>query len=131
VKRRYSRDFSPPAPTVPVVVRLPRGGESRELEGKIDSGADVCAIPEDVIAELDLPPVRIVRAAGFGGVLQDAILHHCAIELPGRRFDHVEALGTHRRYAIIGRNVLRELVVRLDGPGSMLSVTAPRSRSRR
>jgi len=109
---------------LPVVIAVPGGLEQRRLEGKIDSGADICAVPEDIIAELDLPPVRSVRAAGFGGVLQDATLYHFALEVAGRRYDHVEALATRRGYAIIGRNVLKSMVVKLDGPKGVLTVTS-------
>jgi predicted aspartyl protease len=130
MKARYSRAFLPPAPMLPVVVAVPGGMEQRRLQGKVDSGADVCAVPEDLIAELDLPPVRLVRAAGFGGLLQEVTLYHLALEVGGRRYDHVEALGTRRSYAIIGRNVLKDLVVRLDGPKSLLTVTLPRVRSK-
>src|SRR5687768_14740913 len=107
MKRAYSRDFSPPAPMLPLVVRSPGGPETRHIEGKIDTGADICALPDSVIADLDLPPVRSVRAASFGGVLQEALLFHVDLEIAGRRSKHVEALSTRRPYAIIGRNILR------------------------
>ena len=123
MKRRYSSAFSPPAPMIPIVVKAPEGSESRTIEGKIDSGADICALPEEVVAELDVPPVRVVRAAGFDGGPREALLYHCALEVAGRRFSHVEALATRRRYAILGRNVLSELVTTLDGPRRMLTVT--------
>lgn len=125
MRRQYSRDFLPPAPTAPLLIARPGGRAGKHLEGKIDSGADVCGVPEDVIAELDLQAVRVVRAAGFAGKLESATLYHCAIEFAGHRFDHVEALPTRRRYVIVGRNVLRELVVRLDGPKDSLTVTSP------
>lgn len=125
MRRTYSREFFPPAPVVPILVSAPNEVGGRTIEGKLDSGADLCALPEDVIAELDLAPVRAVRAAGFAGTLQDAILYHCAIELAGYRFEHLEALPTRRRYAILGRNLLRHVVVRLDGPRSTLTLTIP------
>ncbi len=125
MKRAYSRDFSPPAPMLPLVVRSPGGTEVRHIEGKIDTGADVCALPDSVIADLDLPPVRSVRAAGFGGVLQEALLFHVDLEVAGRRSKHVEALSTRRPYAIIGRNILRQFAIKLDGPKNTLSITLP------
>jgi predicted aspartyl protease len=130
MKRSYSRDFVPPAPMWGLGVTTPFGKASVSIEGKLDSGADVCALPETVIAELDLPPVREVRASGFSGVLEPTLLYRCAVELGGRRFENVEALATRRRYAIIGRNVLRHLVVKLDGPKSELTLTHARSRKR-
>lgn len=120
---------------LPVVLRSPLAQDARSVDGKVDSGADLCAVPDYVIAELDLPPVRRVRAAGFNGVLLEAILFHVDIELAlgttARRFEHIEALSTRRPYAIIGRNVLQRFVTRLDGPNSVLTVTAPRRRKGR
>jgi hypothetical protein len=80
VRRAYSRDFSPPAPIVPI---------------------------------LDT---------------QEALLYHCAIELAGCRVEHLETLATRRRYAIIGRNFLRHVVLRLDGPRRTLTLTIPGDR---
>jgi predicted aspartyl protease len=113
---------------VPILVSAPDSSGGLAIEGKLDSGADLCALPEDVVDELDLAPVRSVRAAGFGGTLQDALLYHCAIELAGHRVEHLEALSTRRRYAIIGRNLLRHVVLRLDGPRNVLTLTVPRNR---
>jgi hypothetical protein len=48
VRRAYSRDFSPPAP---ILVSVPGEAAGRRLEGKLDTGADLCALPDDVIAD--------------------------------------------------------------------------------
>jgi len=117
---------------LPVVVRSPGGTELRHIEGKIDTGADICALPDTVITDLDLAPVRSVRAAGFGGALQEALLFHVDLEVAGLRIKHVEALSTRRPYAIIGRSILQQFAVRLDGPKGTLTITLPtRARHRR
>ncbi len=131
MKRALSRDFHPPAPLVPVVVRAPGEAEGQRLEGKIDTGADLCAVPAHVVAALDLPPVRTVRAASFEGVLHEVILYRCDLSLAGTTFTAVEALLTRRPYAIVGRNVLQKLVVRVDGPRQQLDISAPRRQRRR
>ena len=128
MRRPYSRDFRPPAPVVPVLVRVPAHTATRQLDGKIDSGADICAVPEGIIAELDLPPVRTVRAAGLAGVLAEATLFHVELEVAGHGFEHLEVLSTRRPYAIIGRNVLQRFVVKLDGPKAFLTMNAPKTR---
>ena len=130
MKRGYSRDFSPPAPMLSLVVTAPGGRDETSLEGKLDSGADICALPESVIAALDLPPVREVRAAGFTGELRPTLLYRCTLEVAGRRVQNVEALATGRHYAIVGRNVLCHLVVKLDGPNEQLSLVHSTSRRR-
>ncbi len=128
MKRKLARAFHPPAPLVPVALRAPGGIDAVRLDGKIDTGADVCAVPEHVVAELDLPPVRTVRAAGFAGALQEAIVYRVDVELDGVIHRRLEALSTRRPYAIVGRNLLRSVVLRIHGPREELAVDRPRRR---
>lgn len=122
--------FHPPAAVAPVRLRAPNGVDSASLSGKLDSGADVCAVPEHLVLELGLPPVRRVRAAGFGGVLEEMTAYRIDVEVAGKVARRVEALTTRRPYAIIGRNVLSGFVFMLDGPGGSWELRAPRKRAR-
>jgi predicted aspartyl protease len=126
MKRSYSDAFNPPAPVLRVVARAPLGADARRLEGKVDTGSDICALPEYVIEALDPSPVRLVRAAGFSGAPIEMVVFRVDLEVEGRPFVRVEALATRRPYAIIGRNVLRSLVITLNGPRSELDLQAPR-----
>ena len=110
MRRRYSDGFEPPAPVVETAVRAPSGLAEVVVEGKLDTGADVCAFPERLVAELELPPVRVVRAAGFAGALVEAIVYRIDLRIEETIFRRVEALVTRRPYAIIGRNVLARCV---------------------
>jgi predicted aspartyl protease len=97
------------------------------VEGKIDTGSDLCTVPERLIAGLDLPPVRTVRAVGFAGTGHEVVVYRADFELDGLRVRHVEAIATQRPYALLGRNLLRYLVVRLDGPRAELQLRRPRA----
>src|SRR5437867_11369971 len=55
VRRAYSRASDPAAPVVPVRLRAPGQLEVAHTEGKIDTGSDLCAVPEPTIAALNLP----------------------------------------------------------------------------
>jgi predicted aspartyl protease len=125
MKRPYGRAFDPPAPVVPVLASAPGLEPTRPLEGKLDTGADLCAIPEGVIAELAVPPVGTVRAAGYAGELREVAVYRVDIRIAGKAHRHVKALSTRRPYAIIGRNVLRSYVLRLDGPKACLELRRP------
>jgi predicted aspartyl protease len=125
VKRRFDRAFDPPAPMAPLRLRAPSGLDAAELNGKIDTGADLCAVPELHIEQLDLPAVRTVRAAGFSGALQEVVVYRVDLEIDGLCFERIEAVATKRPYAIVGRNVLRRLVVRFDGPSEQLEIRQP------
>jgi predicted aspartyl protease len=84
-------------------------------------------VPERLVSELDLPPVRTVRAAGFSGAPQEAIVYRVDLDSDGLTFPRVEALATRRPYAVIGRNVLRHLVLRLDDPREQLDLRRPQA----
>jgi predicted aspartyl protease len=127
MKRALSRDFDPPAPVVPTRIRAPGGLDAVAVEGKLDTGADLSAVPECFIAELDLPPVRTVRAAGFMGDLRDVLIYRVDVQIGDMTFLHIEALSTRRPYVILGRNVLRRLVMRLDGPRERLEIRLPKA----
>jgi predicted aspartyl protease len=111
---------------VSVRVRAPGGVDAVDLDGKLDTGADLSAVPEQRVVELDLPPVRTVRAAGSLGGLQEVVVYRVDFAIGDLRFPRIEALATRRPYAIIGRNVLRHLVVRLDGPRETLEIRRPK-----
>ena len=127
MRRRFSRAFEPPAPVVAVRLRTPGGHQSAALDGKIDTGADLCGIPEQVVIDLDLPPVRSVRAAGFAGAPHDVVVYRVDVEVDGMVFPRVEALAIGHPYVLVGRNVLRALVVRFDGPRERLDLRRPPS----
>jgi predicted aspartyl protease len=126
MKRRFSHAFAPPAPVVPVFLRAPGGQQSAALDGKIDTGADLCGVPEQLVIDLDLPPVRSVRVSGFAGAPHEVVVYRVDVEIEGLVFRRVEALAVTRPYVLVGRNVLRKLVVRLDGPREQLDLRRPR-----
>lgn len=126
MKRGFSHAFTPPAPVVPVRLRSPSGQPSVTLDGKIDTGADLCGIPEQLVSDLDLPPVRSVRASGFAGAAHEVVVYRVDVEIEGLVFPRVEAVAVNRPYVLVGRNVLRALIVRLDGPHEQLDLRRPR-----
>ncbi len=122
MKRALDRAFDPPAAVVPVRLRVPGGVEWTALAAKIDTGADLCAVPERVLEALDVAPVRIVRAATFTGTLQEVQVYRIDLELAGEVLARIEALATRRPYVIAGRNALRHFVLRIDGPRERLEL---------
>ena len=93
---------------------------------RFDTGADLCGIPERLLVELDLPPIRSVRAIGFTGSARDVVVYRVDVEVDGLVFPRVETLAVDRAYALPGRNLLRMLIVRLDGPREWLDLRRAR-----
>jgi predicted aspartyl protease len=123
LRRRYSTAFEPPAPVVPLVVRAPGGADWVSVDAKIDTGADVSTLPRHVASRLDLPAVRVARAAGFSGVPVEVIVYAADVDLDGTRIEAVDVLVTERPYALLGRNLLRRAVLHLHGPGERLELS--------
>jgi len=115
VRRSYDRGFHPPAPVLEATVHGP-DGRSRKIRAKLDTAADVSGLPRELVDELALPPARRVRTTTFRGEPAQARLHRGDVVVAGRRFVQVEWLPIARPYALLGRDVLNDLVVRLDGP---------------
>ena len=44
------------------------------------------------------------------------------VEIDGRWVEGVEGIATRRPFVILGRNVLRRFVLRLDGPRAVLTL---------
>jgi len=129
MKRPYDQSFYPPAPTLEIVVSGPGG--YRTLVARLDTAADVCGIPAQVALELDLPPGRRVRTSTYRGEPTAARLHRGDLRVAGRRFEQVEWLPVARPYALLGRSVLNELVLELDGPKLSTRVRGAVGRRRR
>ena len=108
---------------IPLGVRAPGVAEAaRTATGKIDSGADLCGVPRELIELAGLPPLRRVRAASFTGELTHAVVYRVEVEVDGDWIEGIECIATQRPYVIVGRNVLAHFIVRLDGPRARLEI---------
>lgn len=127
MKQGYDRSFNPPAPVLPIVVSGPTGRRTR-LDAKIDTAADVSGLPRAVVEDLGLLPARRVRAVTWRGEPTEVRLHRGDVLLMGRRIRDAEWLPIARPYALLGRDLLNELVLLLDGPRLETEVRPRRSR---
>ena len=127
MKKPYDLGFHPPAPALPVTVHGPHGARAR-VTAKIDTAADVSGLPREVVEQLGLLPTRRVRTSSWRGEPTEARLHRGDLSLAGRKFADVEWLPIARPYALLGRDILNELALFLDGPGLTIEV---RRRARR
>lgn len=121
MRHLYSVTHDPPAPVVPIRVSVPgRPDRGVALVALVDSGADVTVIPAAVATAIGLPPTGLLRAAGVTGVVGNAIVYAAGVEIDGLR-RAVEVIGLGEE-ALLGRNLLNQVVLALDGPGLQLEV---------
>jgi predicted aspartyl protease len=128
VRFAYDASQDPPAPMVPVRVAGPVGDEAVMVPMLIDTGADCTLVPAPIVRRLGLPQIDIIGLTGVGGARQRATVHAASIELGGIRL--LARIVAFPDEAILGRDVLNQVVMTLDGPGLTLSVRGP-ARARR
>lgn len=118
----YDRGFEPPAPVVPVRVGRPTGDAAAVLlPALVDTGADLTVVPAAVIQQLGLSETDHVTVRAAGVAMGSASVYAARVELDGlTEVVEVLALGEE---ALLGRNLLRAVVVSLDGPQEELTLT--------
>lgn len=124
----YAASLEPPAPVVPVRISGPIGEDAVMLPMLVDTGADCTLVPASMIRQLGLPAIDTIVLTGVGGARRRATVHAAAIELGGLRL--LARVVAFADEAILGRDILNQVVVTLDGPGVTISVTS-RSRTKR
>jgi predicted aspartyl protease len=124
----YDRRLDPPAPIVPARVAGRVSEDAVMLPMLVDTGADCTLVPARIVHRLGLPLVDIVAVSGVDGVKQRATVHAASVELGELRV-HARIVAFADE-AILGRDVLNQGVVTLDGPGLAISLQ-PAARKRR
>lgn len=117
----YNHAYDPPAAVLPVRVGAPGADTSVLVSAMVDSGADMCVVPAGLALQLGLPMVDVLRVRGVGGAAHQATVHAASVQV-GHIDDVAEVLAIGDE-TLVGRNLLRFLVVGLDGPGDRLTVS--------
>lgn len=118
----YDSTQDPPAPVLPVRVSCPGSARSILLAALVDTGAEITAIPDGIVEALGLPAIGALSVCGLGGVKERATLHAASISsVVGEEIVEVVAVGSE---AILGRDLLKQWVLTLDGPRRRLRVSA-------
>ncbi len=116
MKIPYNTALNPPAPFLPVQVSNLAGGSLVSVSAKIDTGADISAIPAALISRLNLKPAGEMMVEGYDGAQStiycyDVILHVDQLRLVG-----LSAITFAEGYVLLGRDVLNLMQIMLDGP---------------
>ena len=112
------KQFDPPAPVAKVTIRtLDRAHSLSDIAMLIDSGADVTLIPRACAENLGLEGATEVslHLQGFDGGTIAAKVVEAELVFLGRNF-HGHFPLIQDEYGILGRNVLNNLSLVLDGP---------------
>src|ERR1044071_9450848 len=112
-----STRFAPPAPVAPVTLRNPDSGVTKEgVALLLDTGADVTLLPQHIVGELGLNYLPgVYELAGFGGDSGTAHAVRAELVFRGLTF-RGQFLLVEQDWGIIGRNILKSMVLVCDGP---------------
>jgi predicted aspartyl protease len=121
VKHAYDTEHHPPAPALSVTIRNPSDEQKQmTVVALVDTGADITILPEaciDLIGGKPGADCEVYTVEGYLGIRRTYFLH---LEVAGvTRLKQVLEVGGQ---VILGRNLLNELKIELDGPGQTVTV---------
>jgi hypothetical protein len=124
VRFLYTQQCDPPAPFVYVTLRDPqRAREIADIPAQVDSGADRTVIPAQILATLQLVVLDRITVAGFGGVVYQLDTYAVELEIRQLRALMVEVVAHPTEpFILLGRDVLNQFRVILDGPQLALEI---------
>lgn len=119
----YNQDEYPPAPYIEVVISPSWKTDVRILrKAKIDSGASLTVIPDNLVSRWNLQTRRKIRVRGYDGYASERYTYFADISVGSRRFETVEVTCSRRINILLGRDVLNQLRVMHDGPRQIVEI---------
>ncbi len=112
----YNRDIDPPAPFVKVTVLHPTTGQQVTLSAKLDTGADISGIPQQVVDDLKLVALRSIPVEGYDNICVPLATYLITLQVVGASFRHLEVIPLPENHVLLGRDVLNYFYARLNGP---------------
>lgn len=127
----YSREKFPAAPILPV--RLSQPGEPSQTEtipALIDTGGDFTTVPLNWLLQIDAPEVRWAYLRGLWSEQRPVTLYLVDLHFEKGILPGIEAVAIDEddieteddNEIVLGRNVLNQLVLLLDGPNQQTDI---------
>jgi len=115
----YLTTYYPPMPVLQV--RLGYPGESLRLgplPAIVDTGADGTLVPQSLVDELGAPFIDDVRVRSHWGEWRNVQLFTVDVGIGSLCLPAVEVVGDPGQEIVLGRNILNQLKLLLDGPAA-------------
>ena len=119
---KYSSLVSPPGPVVPLRVSASAESNPIRVPALLDSASDVTIIPEEILAMLKVEAVDSALSNGVFGPLQTGDVFKVFLGVEQDALEGFRVLGWRGRFALLGRDVLNQYHVTLDGPNQTLTI---------
>jgi predicted aspartyl protease len=119
----YNGGERPPAPYVDLEAASPvPNSPAIPGRGKIDSGAAMTVIPDALVARFNLIPSDVTDLVSFDGRITRRIVYRVDLIIGSRRFASLPVTSTRRRNVLLGRDVMNQLLITLDGHQLTLTI---------
>jgi hypothetical protein len=117
MKCAYDAGMSPPGLLLPATVGPLERDAFSHVTMKLDTGADITAIPQDVLVALAVKPEgRILVRGPFDRDVEERPTYFVNLRITDKILHEVEVLATPKEHGLLGRDVLNQYVLHADGP---------------
>ena len=120
---RYNRGESPPAPYITLEIK-PSGRRRKPMHrrAKVDPGASLTVIPESLPRRWRLNSIGMATLHAYNGQRSMRPVYEVDIIIGSRRFQEIRVIVAPRRHILLGRDILNQLRVTLDGPRQVIDI---------
>lgn len=120
----YDTDYDPPMPVVSATVIHPDSDNlTANCIALVDSGADGTMFPLDLLEAIDAPIVGDARLRGVLGAGETVDVHLIRLQIGPYDLGGVRAVAMPEgSKPVLGRNVLNQFVITLNGLASVVEV---------
>ena len=96
------------------------------LPALLDSGSDITVIPRLVAKNLNLRPAYVGYALDIGGVPEGSTVFSALVSVEKEEPAIIEVLTWGEEYVLLGRDMINQWRVLLDGPEQTLTISRQR-----
>ncbi len=126
----YSHQKVPPAPVLEIRLSPPcESARTNVLPALIDTGADFTLVPLRWLLEIDAPEVRWAFLRGLWSEPRNVTLYLVDVHFENQVLPGVEVAAVEDEEdmeVVLGRNILNDLIVLLDGPREQVDLLTRR-----
>jgi predicted aspartyl protease len=122
--RPYSQTLNPPGPVAEVIlVNTTTGSRTATLPGKMDTGSDVTLVPAEIMRKLAPKLHGWSSLYSYDQTSQRCPMYYLKVAVEGHEVMDVPCIATNRANVLLGRDVLNQFVITLDGKNLAFSLT--------
>ena len=124
-RHSYDATYQPSFPALAITVTEPFSARTiGPFQALLDTGSDITVVPARLLSDFFLQEFRLAIIQGYGAESARVPTYLLDVNINGHTVEFVEVIRDHSDGAelLLGRNVLNELILMLDGPASQVEV---------